>query len=302
MLKAKKSRQSSVTTPDDPTKPQEMVKAVGQEEENESEGHYKEKVSWAKLKVAMKTPSNLIVFAQALPGCIPWGVFNTFYVTFLAQTKGYSIQYATTVSVYFGLGCAVSGVFSGFIGQYVYNKHQKWLGVFLGLTTCIGCSCLLIIINCALPAWLEAVLSVVAGLFSVVTGPNVKAILTNVNAPETRGSVFAVYNEVDDLGKGLGPYFGSLLMVSMGRLYAFNVAFCFWYVCGLILFPLYWYMEGDERALHMRVAASIGGDKDAEVLKLDFNPDGGSSFNPNKVEVELGEAKSLVAGVPPLSH
>ncbi len=38
------------------------------------------------------------------------------------------------------------------------------------------------------------------GLSCAITGSNIKAILVNVNAPETRGSIFAVYNGVDDLG------------------------------------------------------------------------------------------------------
>lgn len=44
-----------------------------------------------------------------------------------------------------------------------------------------------------------------AGIFSTATGTNVRATLMNTNAPETRGTAFAIFNLVDDLGKGLGP-------------------------------------------------------------------------------------------------
>jgi hypothetical protein len=87
---------------------------------------------------------------------------------------------------------------------------------------------------------LELFLVFMAGIFSVITGPNVKTVLVNVNAPETRGSIFAVYNLIDDLGKGLGPYFGALMMVSLGGLKAFNICFSFWFICGIVLLPLYW--------------------------------------------------------------
>lgn len=43
------------------------------------------------------------------------------------------------------------------------------------------------------------------GVFSTTTGTNIRAALMDVNAPETRGTAFAVFNLVDDLGKGLGP-------------------------------------------------------------------------------------------------
>lgn len=90
----------------------------------------------------------------------------------------------------------------------------------------------------------------------------------NTNAPETRGSAFAVYNLVDDLGKGLGPWVrfifrhtasaailisscrnartirwnaamtaarhasqvASLITGDRGRIFSFNVCVCFWLV------------------------------------------------------------------------
>ena len=75
----------------------------------------------------------------------------------------------------------------------------------------------------------------VGGVFCSVTPPNVRAILLNVNPPETRGSMFAFYSQIDDVGKGGGPALVALLIVSMGRRVAFNVAFSFWFVCGVIL-------------------------------------------------------------------
>ena len=38
-----------------------------------------------------------------------------------------------------------------------------------------------------------------------MTGSNVRAVLMNVTAPETRGSAFAIYNLMDDLGKARAP-------------------------------------------------------------------------------------------------
>jgi hypothetical protein len=47
--------------------------------------------------------------------------------------------------------------------------------------------------------------------------------------------MFAFYSQIDDVGKGGGPALVALLIVSMGRRVAFNVAFSFWFVCGVIL-------------------------------------------------------------------
>ena len=64
---------------------------------------------------------------------------------------------------------------------------------------------------------------------------NVRAILLNVNPPETRGSMFAVYSQIDDVGKGGGPALVAGLIVGFGRTVAFNIAFSFWFLCGILL-------------------------------------------------------------------
>ena len=47
--------------------------------------------------------------------------------------------------------------------------------------------------------------------------------------------MFAVYSQIDDVGKGGGPALVAVLIVSMGRRVAFNVAFSFWFLCGILL-------------------------------------------------------------------
>ena len=73
------------------------------------------------------------------------------------------------------------------------------------------------------------------GFTIAITGPNVRAMLLNVNTPETRGSIFALYNLADDLGKGFGPVIISLLIFISNRLWAFNIANLFWLFCGVVL-------------------------------------------------------------------
>lgn len=75
-----------------------------------------------------------------------------------------------------------------------------------------------------------------AGLFACITAGNARAILLNVNSPETRGSAFAVYSLLDNLGKGFGPFMAASLIASLGsRTKAFNAAVCLWAICGLFL-------------------------------------------------------------------
>jgi sugar phosphate permease len=70
----------------------------------------------------------------------------------------------------------------------------------------------------------------VAGTFAMVSAPNVKALLLNVNIPDTRGSAMAVFSLCDDVGKGLGPPIIAALVGIYGRRVAFSIAVCMWAV------------------------------------------------------------------------
>jgi sugar phosphate permease len=92
-----------------------------------------------------------------------------------------------------------------------------------------------------------------AGFTAAMTAPNIRAVLLNVNAPETRGSIFALYNLFDDLGRGLGPFFIALLIASLGRVGAFHVANLLWVICGVLLVLMSRSFPRDELALTRRL-------------------------------------------------
>ena len=50
------------------------------------------------------------------------------------------------------------------------------------------------------------ILGVFSGFFITITAPNMKAVLMNVNHPNTRGMAFSIYNLADGLGRGFGPF------------------------------------------------------------------------------------------------
>jgi MFS family permease len=79
----------------------------------------------------------------------------------------------------------------------------------------------------------------VAGFLVAVPSNNVKAILMNVNRPEHRGSVFAVFNITDNLGQGFGPFIGGVLVgiffpPFIGYLFMMNFSIFWWILCGVI--------------------------------------------------------------------
>jgi predicted MFS family arabinose efflux permease len=80
-------------------------------------------------------------------------------------------------------------------------------------------------------------LALATGILVSVASSNVKAILMNVNRPEHRGSVFAVFNITDNLGQGFGPAIGGMLITSgASYLYVMNFSIIWWIPCGLLFF------------------------------------------------------------------
>ena len=223
---------------------------------------YGARITWAAYQQLFRIRTNLLVFVQGLFGTVPWGVFFVYLNDFLAQDKGYSVQTATTIVIGIGGASILGGFTGGMLGNRLYNRHPRYLPLLCAVTTFAA-----VIPTAALiqfPAQLGAtdpsilpllLTGAAAGFTAAMTAPNIRAVLLNVNAPETRGSIFALYNLFDDLGRGLGPFFIGLLIASLGRVGAFHVANLLWVVCGVLLVLMSRSFPRDELALAKRLRA-----------------------------------------------
>lgn len=59
---------------------------------------YSERITKEQSVAVLKVRTNVYVFVQGLPGCLPWGVLLTYLTDFLAQNKGLTVEKATVVS------------------------------------------------------------------------------------------------------------------------------------------------------------------------------------------------------------
>ena len=57
------------------------------------------------MKALLQTPSFMILLCQGVVGCIPWGIVNTYLNDYFSQEKNMSIEAATTLILFFGIGC-----------------------------------------------------------------------------------------------------------------------------------------------------------------------------------------------------
>ena len=183
-----------------------------------------------------------MIFIQGIPGTVPWGVFFIFLNDFYSQDKGFTVETATLIVMVVGAAAILGSFLGGLLGNWFYNRRPGHLPVLCGTSTLLGIIPMAVLINYPSQIGIEnpsttipMIIGFFAGFTIAITGPNMRAMLLNVNTPETRGSIFSLFNLADDLGKGFGPVIISLLIFVSNRLWAFNIANLFWLFCGVVL-------------------------------------------------------------------
>eukprot|EP00451_Oxyrrhis_marina_P025316 CAMPEP_0204333884 /NCGR_PEP_ID=MMETSP0469-20131031/17581_1 /ASSEMBLY_ACC=CAM_ASM_000384 /TAXON_ID=2969 /ORGANISM="Oxyrrhis marina" /LENGTH=473 /DNA_ID=CAMNT_0051317301 /DNA_START=8 /DNA_END=1429 /DNA_ORIENTATION=- len=231
-------------------------------------------LDFSKFSTIFACQTNVMVFCQSLPGCIPLSIVVTYLADYLATEQGLSVGAATGVTAVFGLaclGCAFAG--SGY-GASLYARDKSMFCRFISVTTLCAIVPFVVLINA--PASmistetgsprLFTLLLAMGGGINAVAGPNIKAVLMNVNSAEVRGTVFSAFTLTDDLGKGLGPTLVFVLIAICGRRAAFTLGFCFWGISSAVLFMMGQTLPRDARAMTNSGSAGGGfGRKDRDV-------------------------------------
>merc|ERR1712113_775279 len=132
----------------------------------------------------------------------------------------------------------------GIIGQSLFDSRQKDRFCFLIAASMVLASLpfmmlvhspqALITSVSGRPTLLALILAICGGC-AALAGPNIRAVLMNVNPSERRGTVFSAFTLCDDLGKGLGPSVVVMLVSLFGRRMAFTIAFAGWWVSSAII-------------------------------------------------------------------
>ncbi len=157
---------------------------------------------------------------------------------------------ATTIFLVLGVGSTLGGIFFAYVGEWLYKKSPKYMPMLCGIVVLLGIIPTAILIN--LPVAnikLYMVLGFVTGFLIAVATANVPAMIMNVNRPEHRGTVFSVLNITGNLGNGMGPAIGGLL-IPFGYLFVMNFAVSWWVLCGILFLFVAKHIVGDRERLH----------------------------------------------------
>ncbi|CAE7845313.1 nepI [Symbiodinium microadriaticum] len=185
---------------------------------------------------ALARPTVILTCLQGIFGCVPWAVIGTFLADFLATNANMGVPGATTVLFSFGVGCFTGTAIGGKLGQHLYRRDKRLQAWLMGLTVWGGMLPFMFLFSSA-GSWghpvLFYILALAGGILAPIAGSNAKAVLLNTVATRSRGTVFGVYNIMDDLGKGLGPALVSSWVRRLGRRDSFMLGIAFWAPCGL---------------------------------------------------------------------
>ena len=204
------------------------------------------------LHTIFSTKTNLLLFAQCIPGSIPWGVLFVFMNDFLAQDKGLTVEQATMMISLFGIGAAVGGAVGGIFGQRMYNMKSQYLSLFMGVVQMFSVPLMWRIIDAeytSVNLAMNLVVILAAGCIASMAGTNVRFLLINVNGADTRGFVMSIFDVFNNIGRGLGPLIVSWMVQSMGsRARGYDIAMAAWWLDALFMALTYFTVEEDEAA------------------------------------------------------
>ncbi|MGB9695569.1 MAG: MFS transporter [Caldisericaceae bacterium] len=200
----------------------------------------------------LKVPTNIWVFLQGLPGTVAWGIIPYYLIVFYQRYKNYPVQLGTVLLIILGLGTVLGKLLGGIIGNKIYLKKRSLLPISLGVLQLVGVIPILITLLWPSPKnptikdiFAPGLFGFLGALLISTSGPNVRAILMNVNLPEHRGAISSIFNLTDNIGMGLGPFIGGLISSVKGLDFAMITSALFWIPCGLLLFIVATSIEKD---------------------------------------------------------
>lgn len=224
---------------------------------------YPRTIKLSDYTVLFKKKTNLYLLIQGIAGTVPWGAFF-FLNKFLETEKGFDTGTATTIYLIFGIGMTLGILAGGKFGGMVFKKSDRALPVFCAITTVAGALGTFVVVVVHAGFVVLAILGFFTAFFASMTGPNMKAMLLDVNLPEARGAIFSIFNLTDSLGTGIGRWIAGLLSAAIGLSGAMGFSTAFWFVCGAVLFAARRIFPADRIALHKEMDAIAAEMKSAD--------------------------------------
>lgn len=226
-----------------------------------------ESITLTQIATVTTCKTNLLVLLQAFPGNIPWGMLLVYLHDFLIVDIKFEPREALVmITILAGAGF-IGIVLGGFMGQFAYIKGRKYLPLLCGSMSVLRTIPAFFIFgwpylfgtgeDVSRGAFLLVL--VIAGISATMAVPGLGAMLLNVNLPETRGTMCALYSVLEDLSKGVGSYVVTMIAEAVGgRAVAYQICLLLWIFPGVALFQAIKSFGADEEAMRRRLDDMAG--------------------------------------------
>jgi MFS family permease len=223
---------------------------------------YVPELSLESVSSVTSSKTNLLILLQAFPGNIPWGILLVYLHDFLIEDiKFHSDEALVIITILAGAGF-IGIILGGFLGQFAYRKGTKYLALLCSTMTVVRVVPTFFIFGwpymfgtgdeVSRGAFLT--LLVIAGICATMAVPGMGAMLLNVNLPETRGTMCALYSVLEDFSKGFGSYLVAMIVPLVGgRAIAYQVFLLLWVIPGIALFKSMKTFGADEEGIRRRL-------------------------------------------------
>jgi len=179
--------------------------------------------SLRKALPSLSNPAVATVLLMITPWTIPWGMLSVFSIDYISTKWGLPTATASLIIALATLSIAVGHIVGGLLSDRIAGREGlagRTKVSVLGVAVGYAAMSLMILYpyprgDASLQSLLPPALLALAGMmFTTFAYPNVNTVLSEVVAPEYRGTVFAVYNVLNNLGWTLGPLFYTSLLLA----------------------------------------------------------------------------------------
>jgi len=228
---------------------------------------YQPITSFKHIRKTVLSTTNVVIWAQAFPGNIPWGIALVFLNDFMCQDLQLSMTAALVSINILAFLSLLGNLTGGLLGRHLHVQG-KWMTPLVAAACCVmRCSPLWLVFGwrrqLGIPdTYAKYVLFTatlgVAGFLASMPGALLGGLMLNVNLPTTRGIVFATYAALEDFSKATGAVVVAILVPFVGsRDIAYQVCLLLWLGPGLALLIACNSVEHDERQMEEAVLESI---------------------------------------------
>lgn len=194
--------------------------------------------SWAKVGLAIRKPSLILIYVQGFFGVFPWNAITYWFFIYLERERNYNQGEILSVMGLAIFALAAGYPLGGMLGDFFFHRvpgGRAYVGTFGILTGAV-----LFYITLNLPheaRFTFLVMMGISSLFIPIAASNVIGTVYDVTVPEVRSTALAIENFLENIGAALAP----LLVGIVADTASYETAFIWicsiaWIIGGVTMF------------------------------------------------------------------